>query len=221
MRSGFEEMKASPWEKEDAMHEGIPIINFHVPKAFVHDNGKLTGMTLREGRGRVRRQGPARAGADRRAGRRSSNATTCWWRSDRRTPSRGSSATSASTSTSGACRSSITRTLQSTLPSVFFGGDAAFGPKNIIWAVAHGHEAAISIDQFCNGDDVTQRPAAGVTLVSQKMGIHEWSYDNEIAPDDRYKVPLARQSTDARRTSASRSSWASTSRPPGRRRSAA
>jgi ferredoxin len=73
---------------------------------------------------------------------------------------------------------------------VFFGGDAAFGPKNIIWAVAHGHEAAISIDQFCRGADVRSRPAPAVTLISQKMGIHEWSYDNDVSTDHRYRVPL-------------------------------
>jgi ferredoxin len=72
---------------------------------------------------------------------------------------------------------------------VFFGGDAAFGPKNIIWAVAHGHQAAISIDKFCQGEDVRDRPAPDVTLVSQKMGIHEWSYDNAVSIDLRFKVP--------------------------------
>jgi ferredoxin len=80
-------------------------------------------------------------------------------------------------------------TLQSTNPRVFFGGDAALGPKNIIWAVAQGHDAAISIDKFLNGEDVRERPSPGVTLVSQKMGIHEWRYDNEVAPDARFKVP--------------------------------
>jgi ferredoxin len=80
-------------------------------------------------------------------------------------------------------------TLQASRPDVFFGGDAALGPKNIIWAVAQGHAAAISIDKFLHGEDVTQRPPPGVTLVSQKMGIHEWSYDNEVAPDLRHKVP--------------------------------
>jgi ferredoxin len=79
--------------------------------------------------------------------------------------------------------------MQSSLPNVFFGGDAAFGPKNIIWAVAHGHDAAISIDRYLHGEDVRARPAPGVTLVSQKMGLHEWSYDNDVAPDTRYKVP--------------------------------
>ena len=82
-------------------------------------------------------------------------------------------------------------TLQSTLPQVFFGGDAAFGPKNIIWAVAHGHDAAISIDRFLQGEPLAQRPAPGVTVFSQKMGIHEWSYDNEISTDQRRKVPWA------------------------------
>ena len=80
-------------------------------------------------------------------------------------------------------------TLQSTLPNVFFGGDSALGPKNIIWAVAHGHDAAISIDRYCHGEDVSERPAPGVTLMSQKMGIHEWSYDNDVSLDARYKVP--------------------------------
>jgi len=81
-------------------------------------------------------------------------------------------------------------TMQSSLPNVFFGGDAAFGPKNIIWAVAHGHDAAISIDKFCQGEDVAQRPPPLVNLVSQKMGIHEWSYDNDVSNDKRYRVPL-------------------------------
>ncbi len=82
------------------------------------------------------------------------------------------------------------KSLQSSLPNVFFGGDAAFGPKNIIWAVAHAHDAAISIDKYCNGQDVNDRPPPLTTLVSQKMGIHEWSYDNEVSNDLRYRVPL-------------------------------
>ena len=73
---------------------------------------------------------------------------------------------------------------------VFFGGDAAFGPKNIIWAVAHGHAAAVSIHRLCEGRDVRDRPPPGVSLVSQKMGIHEWTYDNDISNDARYRVPL-------------------------------
>jgi ferredoxin len=83
-------------------------------------------------------------------------------------------------------------TLQSTHSRVFFGGDAAFGPKNIIWAVAHGHEAAISIDLYCQGKHPRRdRPSRSVNLLSQKMGIHEWSYDNDHSPDKRYLVPHA------------------------------
>jgi ferredoxin len=82
------------------------------------------------------------------------------------------------------------KTMGSTHPKVFFGGDAAFGPKNIIWAVAHAHEAALSIDKLCRGEDIADRPLPAVAIFSQKMGIHEWSYDNDIAPDKRYRVPL-------------------------------
>jgi ferredoxin len=85
------------------------------------------------------------------------------------------------------------KTMQSTIANVFFGGDAAFGPKNIIWAVAHGHDAAISIDKLLNDEGVAERPPPMVNLVSQKMGIHEWSYDNDISLDLRYKVPLRDQ----------------------------
>ncbi|MBV8193455.1 MAG: 4Fe-4S dicluster domain-containing protein, partial [Alphaproteobacteria bacterium] len=80
-------------------------------------------------------------------------------------------------------------TLQSSQPKVFFGGDAAFGPKNIIWAAAHGHDAAISIHKMLLGEDLTERPAPGMNIVSQKMGIHEWSYDNDPTIDHRFKVP--------------------------------
>ena len=82
-------------------------------------------------------------------------------------------------------------TFQSSVPNVFFGGDSAFGPKNIIWAVAHGHDAAVSIDKLLNQEDIRERPAPGFSMMSQKMGIHEWSYDNEITGDLRYKVPWA------------------------------
>jgi ferredoxin len=83
-------------------------------------------------------------------------------------------------------------TFQSTLPQVFFGGDSAYGPKNIITAVAHGHEAAVSIDRFLQQQDTGKRPAPITTLLSQKMGIHEWSYDNDTSLDVRFKVPWAK-----------------------------
>jgi NADPH-dependent glutamate synthase beta subunit-like oxidoreductase/ferredoxin len=190
VRSGFEEMKASPWEKEDAQHEGIPILNYLVPKTFVVKNGKLTGMTFEK----------VKAVYDDK-GRRSLVPTgepdqsfECddvlvavgqenafpWIERD------------AGIAFDKWGLPTLDKvTFQSSVANVFFGGDAAFGPKNIIWAVAHGHDAAVSIDKLLNGENIRERPAPGVTLVSQKMGIHEWSYDNDIAVDSRYKVPWA------------------------------
>jgi NADPH-dependent glutamate synthase beta subunit-like oxidoreductase/ferredoxin len=189
VRSGFEEMKASPWEKEDAMHEGIPILNYLVPKVFTHENGRLTGVLFEKVK--------AEHDAD---GRRNLVPTgepdehfACddvlvavgqenafpWVERDigLEFDRRGMPKVDP-------------KTMQSTRPGVFFGGDAAFGPKNIIWAVAHGHEAAISIHKLCSGEDIADRPPPMVNLTSQKMGIHEWSYDNDISLDKRYRVPL-------------------------------
>jgi NADPH-dependent glutamate synthase beta subunit-like oxidoreductase len=189
VRSGFEEMKASPWEKEDAMHEGIPILNWLVPKEFVHDGGRLTGVLFEK----VSAQFDAR-------GRRNLISTG---EPDTLIPCDDVLIAVGQENAFPWIERDIglefdrwdmpkvdPKTMQSTLPQVFFGGDAAFGPKNIIWAVAHGHDAAISIDKLCHGEDVNDRPPPGVTLVSQKMGIHEWSYDNDISNDLRYKVPL-------------------------------
>ncbi|MFT3724848.1 MAG: FAD-dependent oxidoreductase [Hyphomonadaceae bacterium] len=188
VRSGFDEMKASPWEKEDAMHEDIPIINFHNPKEFTHKDGKLTGVTFQK---------------------------MHWVKDDK---GKRSLVPTGEPDQHFACDDVLIavgqensfpwierdigmefdkwgmpvvgqETMQSTIPTVFFGGDAAFGPKNIIWAVAHGHSAAVSIDMFLSGQDISVRPAPGVTVISQKMGIHEWSYDNDISNDLRFKVP--------------------------------
>jgi formate dehydrogenase (NADP+) beta subunit len=188
VRSGFEEMKASPWEKEDAISEDIPILNYFVPKEFKHDNGRLYGMTFEhvkaefDSRGRRRLVPTGEADAffecdDVLVAVGQENAFPWIERdiglnfNDRNMPVVDET------------------TFQSTEPRVFFGGDAAFGPKNIIWAVAHGHQAAISIHQFCQGMSVADRPLPMVTLASQKMGIHEWSYDNGISVDLRFKVP--------------------------------
>ena len=78
--------------------------------------------------------------------------------------------------------------MESTLPGVFFGGDAAFGPKNIIWAVEHGHQAAISIHRYCQGESLTDRLPVTMNLGSRKMGIHEWSYSNDFDPAARRKM---------------------------------
>ena len=85
-------------------------------------------------------------------------------------------------------------TFQSTHPKIFFGGDAAWGPENIIWAAAHGHQAAISIHKFCHNEDINDRPEPGTNLISQKMGLHEWSYDNDISQAKRFLVPKTDQS---------------------------
>jgi len=188
VRSGFEEMKASPWEKEDAMHEGIPIHNYLVPKEFTHDNGKLTGITFEK----------VKAEKDAKGRRKLVNAGE----PDQHFPCDdvlvAVGQENAFPWIERDCGIEFnewdmpkvdTVTFASTNPKVFFGGDAAFGPKNIIWAVAHGHEAAVSIDKLLNGENIADRPPAAVALMSQKMGIHEWSYDNEVELDKRYKVP--------------------------------
>jgi len=189
VRSGFEQMKASPWEKEDAMHEGIPILNNLVPQAFTHNGGRLTGVTFQKVRSVYDEQGrrtlvptgepPVHFECDEVLVAVGQENAFPWierdlgiefdkWGLPKVDP----------------------KTMQSTLPNVFFGGDAAFGPKNIIWAVAHGHEAAVSIDRMLNGHDVNQRPAPQTSLISQKMGIHAWRYDNAISDDRRLRVPL-------------------------------
>ncbi|MCC6531737.1 MAG: FAD-dependent oxidoreductase [Burkholderiales bacterium] len=188
VRSGYEEMKASPWEKEDATHEGIPILNFLVPKAFIHDNGRLTGMSFEKVKAEYDAKGRRRLLPTGEPDQHfecddvlvaigQENAFP-WIERD----------LGIEFDQWGMPKVDEV-TMASTLRGVFFGGDAAFGPKNIIWAVAHGHEAAISIDQLCNGEDIRTRPAPMVNLVSQKMGIHEWSYDNEVSLDQRFKVP--------------------------------
>jgi ferredoxin len=188
VRSGFEEMKASPWEKEDAQHEGIPILNYLVPKAFLHDEGKLTGMTFEmvkaqyddKGRRKLVPTGEpdvTHECDDVLVAVGQENAFP-WIEKD-----------SGIQFDQWGLPVLDKVTFQASVKNVFFGGDSAFGPKNIIWAVAHGHDAAISIDKLLNGEDLRARPGPMVTLLSQKMGIHEWSYDSEIAPDARYKVP--------------------------------
>ena len=190
VRSGFAEMKASPWEKDDAMGEDIPIHNFLVPKKITLEGGKLTGVVFEKVKAeydekRRRKLVPSgeplvhmecddvlvAVGQENAFPwiERDSGVEFDQWNMPKVDPN----------------------TMQSTHPKVFFGGDAAFGPKNIIWAVAHGHEAALSIDLLCHGKDVTVRPSPLVNILGQKMGIHEWSYDNDVSLDLRYKVPHA------------------------------
>src|SRR6187401_1148810 len=188
VRSGFEEMKASPWEKEDALHEDIPILNFLVPTAFVHDNGKLTGITFQK----VKAEYDAKGRRNLVPSGEADETINC----DDVLVAVGQE--NAFPLIERDCGVEFdkwnmpkvdTKTFGSTNPKVFFGGDAAFGLKNIIWAVAHGHDAALSIHKLLSGEDITERPLPEVIISSQKMGIHEWSYDNDISADMRFKVP--------------------------------
>ena len=191
VRSGFDEMKASPWEKEDAQHEGIPILNFHVPKSFEHSGGQLTGMTFEVVKAvyddKGKRSLVATGEADVLV---ACDAVLIAVGQENAFPwiERGSGIQFDEWGLPVLNKT----TFQSSLPQVFFGGDSAFGPKNIITAVAHGHEAAVSIDRFLHGEDITRRPDPMTNLMSTKMGIHEWSYDNDTSNDPRFKVPWAK-----------------------------
>jgi NADPH-dependent glutamate synthase beta subunit-like oxidoreductase len=190
VRSPFNEMKASPWEIEDAMHEDIPIIECHVPKSFVHDNGKLTGMMFEKVKAVYDENGkrslvptgeedvfyPAddviiAVGQENRFEwiEKDLGIDFDKWSMPVVHP----------------------KTFVSTRSNVFFGGDAALGPKNVITAVAQGHDAAVSIDLYCKGEDINKRPDPRVKIWQTKMGIHEWAYDNDVTTDLRYKVQHA------------------------------
>jgi NADPH-dependent glutamate synthase beta subunit-like oxidoreductase len=179
--------KASEWELEDAEEENVDIVVNHSPKAFVIENGKLVGMTFDvmeyniDEAGRIDR-GTAvdevtipcddvilAIGQD--------NAFP-WIERD-----------IGIEFDDWECPVVDEKTMMCTRDGVFFGGDSAFGPKNIIWAVAHGHEAAISIHKYCQGEDLDDRLPRGVNLTSQKMGMHEWSYSNDYNPASRRLMP--------------------------------
>ncbi|MET0753741.1 MAG: FAD-dependent oxidoreductase [Pyrinomonadaceae bacterium] len=190
VRSPFADMKASPWEKEDAMHEDIPIIDNHTPMSFVVEDGKLKGMMFEKVEPVYDENGKRRlvptdephvfVEADDVLMAIGQENTFPWIERDIGVEF-------------GEWDMPVVdkTTFASTHPKVFFGGDAAFGPENIITAVAHGHQAAVSIDLFCKGEDLNKRLSPFVNLISQKMGIHEWAYDSEIEHDPRFIVPQA------------------------------
>ncbi|HJW29217.1 MAG TPA: FAD-dependent oxidoreductase [Saprospiraceae bacterium] len=192
VRSPFEDMKASPWEIEDAQHEDIPFYNCHNPKAFVVENGVMKGMLF----SKVAAQYDGK-------GKRSLVSTgepDVFFEADDVLMAIGQDNAFPWIERDLGIEfgewdmPTVNKTtFQSTLPNVFFGGDAAFGPENVITAVAHGHQAAISIDLYCQGSSVNDRPAPMTNLYSTKMGIHEWSYDNYVVDDLRYKVPHAKK----------------------------
>jgi formate dehydrogenase beta subunit len=174
--------KASPWELEDAEEEGVEIVVNHAPKRFVVENGKLVAMEFDvlewdEGARHSTILDTITIPCDDVILAIGQENAFPWIERDLGMEF-------------GEWDMPVVDqiTHQSTLPSVFFGGDAAWGPKNIIWAVAHGHQAAISINNHCTGVDVNQRLEVGMTLISQKMGMSEWSYHNDYNPSPRQKM---------------------------------
>lgn len=193
VRSPFADMKASPWEKEDAMHEDIEIFDNHVPLSFEVKDGKLIGMKFQK----------VKAVYDEK-GKRAlipSGEPDVFIEADEVLVAIGQQNSFPWIERDLGLEFDQwempvvdRKTFQSTLPKVFFGGDAAFGPENVITAVAQGHQAAVSIHLYCQGKDLLDRPSPYTNLVSQKMGIHEWSYDSQVAADHRYVVPQANKS---------------------------
>lgn len=189
VRSPRSEMKASPWEIEDAVHEDIPIIENHVPKSFVIKDAQLIGMTFDIVKASYDTNGKRTL---------TSTGEEAFYEADEVLIAIGQENSFPWIERNLGIEFNEwnlpivdSNTFQSTLPKVFFGGDAALGPKNVITAVAQGHQAAISIDLFCQNKNVQDRPAPFTTLVSTKMGIHEWAYDSIVSNDDRYIVPQA------------------------------
>lgn len=192
VRSPFSQMKASEWEIEDAMEENIPILENHVPKKFLHKKGKLFGMEFEKVEAVFDDEGnrslvptndePVIIECDDVLVAIGQDNSFEWIERDIGLEF-------------GEWDMPVVDavTFQSTHPKVFFGGDAAWGPENIIWAAAHGHQAAISIHKFCQNEDINDRPEPGTNLISQKMGLHEWSYDNDISQAKRFLVPKADQ----------------------------
>lgn len=196
VRSPFAEMKASPWEKEDAQHEDIPILDCHVPLSFVVEDGVLKGMTFQKvkvihenGRRQLIPTGEADVfiEADEVLLAIGQENSYPWIERDLGIQFN-----------KWELPELNEKTFQSTLPKVFFGGDAALGPKNVITAVAQGHQAAISIDLYCQGKDLNDRLPPTTNLIAQKMGIHEWAYDSAVVDDLRYVVPQAEKALTLR-----------------------
>jgi NADPH-dependent glutamate synthase beta subunit-like oxidoreductase len=178
--------KASDWELEDAEEENVEIVINHSPKSFVIDGGRMTGMMFEkleytlDAKGEIVDQtsvGDVFFPADDVVLAIGQDNAFPWIERDLGIDFNKWDVPTVDKAT-----------FQSTRPGVFFGGDAAFGPANIIWAVEHGHQAAISIHRHCMGESLTDRLARGVNLQSTKMGMHEWSYSNDFDPAARRKM---------------------------------
>ena len=177
--------KASEWELEDAEEELVEIVINHAPKNFVVVEGKLKGMTVEKlewyddekGRQQSRTLGDVFIPADVVILAIGQDNAFPWIERD-----------IGMTFNKWDMPEVDKVTHECSIPGVFFGGDAAWGPENIIWAVAHGHAAAISIHNRCQGVPLTERPEQGMSLVTQKMGFNEWSYSNDYDPNKRAKM---------------------------------
>ena len=179
--------KASDWELEDAEEENVEILVNHSPKEFVLKDGKLVGMKFElmeyniDDDGRIDRgtvTGETIIPCDDVILAIGQDNAFPWIERD-----------AGIEFDDWECPVVDEKTMMSTLDGVFFGGDSAFGPKNIIWAVEHGHQAAISIHRYCHGEDITDRLPTGLNLLTQKMGMHEWSYSNDFNPATRRLMP--------------------------------
>jgi formate dehydrogenase beta subunit len=179
--------KASQWELEDAEEESVEIVINRSPKAFVVENGKLAGMMFDKMEYDLDAQG--RITAERNVGEEFLPADDVILAIGQENAFPWIERDLGIEFDKWDVPHVDKITFQSTRPGVFFGGDAAFGPKNIIWAVEHGHQAAISIHRHCEGQPVADRLAPGVNLQSRKMGMHEWSYSNDYAPVERRLMP--------------------------------
>ena len=179
--------KASDWELEDAEEENVDIIVNHSPKNFVIENGKLVGMTFELMEYDIDEKG--RIADTRVVGEKVIPCTDVilaigqdnafpWIEKD-----------IGLDFDKWDVPVVDKRTYQSTLPGVFFGGDAAFGPENIIWAVEHGHQASISVHKYCHSEDINDRLADGMHLSSAKMGMHEWAFSNDFDGAERTLMP--------------------------------
>ncbi|MFT5701601.1 MAG: formate dehydrogenase beta subunit [Desulforhopalus sp.] len=186
VRSPKSDMKASPWEIEDAEEEGIPILDNHSPVDFVVKAGILVGMHFQKVEAHYDSEGKRNLLP--------TDEPPVFIPCEQVLMAVGQQNAYPFLDVDLAMNKwglpvldEITH--QSSIPNLFFGGDAAFGPKNVITAVAHGHEVAISIDLFCQGKDLHDRPEPMTTLISQKMGLQEWLYNSNISDDKRYAVP--------------------------------
>jgi NADPH-dependent glutamate synthase beta subunit-like oxidoreductase/ferredoxin len=186
-RKPREFFKASDWELEDAEEENVEILINHSPKNFLIEDGHLVGMTFELMEYKIDERGGIDRGTvtgetvipcdDVILAIGQDNAFP-WIERD-----------IGIEFNDWECPIVDETTMMCSRDGVFFGGDSAFGPKNIIWAVAHGHEAAISMHKYCHGENLAERLPIGVNLSSQKMGMHEWSYSNDYDPAARRLMP--------------------------------